>query len=363
MSEVKKLSVEDIQNIENVIGYTFKNKKLLEQAFTRRSYTNEHWKEEGNEVLEFYGDRALDITVTSYLAKKLGADDEEGRYVPIKLAHDFEVVDEGYLSTLRSYLVCKRSLAEKITALDLMKYLRTGANDKSAVDSIKEDLFEAICGAIAIDSDWDFNIIIPIITNFFMLEEDVQEIIDGPDYVQAISEWHDKKFHRPILVWYDDFLKETWYEARIYIDPEGQNLEFCGRGSTELEAKNDALLAAYRELFEEGKRFKYYPDDILDIFKPGWLEPSKDNAINIVQEMYQAHILFKLDYEFEQDENDKNGNPLWKGTVKYSLNEHNHGEITCGHAESKTEIKKSCALILIKTVFDEYHYEKEFPLD
>lgn len=360
MSEERNLSVEDIQNIENVIGYTFKNKKIIEQAFTRRSYKNEHWEEADNEVLEFYGDRALDITVTSYLSKRLGCFDNEGRFISAKTPNDFEVVDEGYLTSLRSYLVCRSTLAKKITTLGLMKYLRTGASDNSAVDSIKEDLFEAICGAIAIDANWDFNIVVSVISKFYELEDTVKEIIKGPDYVQIISEWHYRKFHRPIEVWNDEYLARTdWYEVRIYIDPEGQNMEFIGQGSTSLEAKNNALLSAYRDLFDDGQRFIYYPDDILEIFKPGWLEPNLDNSINIVQEMMQSKLLEKIQYEFNQKGNNENGNPLWECKASYKFDDKNYGYCTVAVGESKAEVKKRAALSVIDVVFEKYHYSKD----
>ena len=49
--------------VQAQIGYTFKNIDLLNQAFTRRSYTEENGGE-NNEVLEFIGDKALDFAVT-----------------------------------------------------------------------------------------------------------------------------------------------------------------------------------------------------------------------------------------------------------------------------------------------------------
>lgn len=46
--------------VQEQIGYDFKNLDLLQQAFTRRSYTAENGGE-NNEVLEFIGDKALDL--------------------------------------------------------------------------------------------------------------------------------------------------------------------------------------------------------------------------------------------------------------------------------------------------------------
>ncbi len=57
--------------IEEKIGYEFENKMLLQQAFTRRSYSNEHNCED-NEVLEFIGDKVLDFIVVKILSESTG---------------------------------------------------------------------------------------------------------------------------------------------------------------------------------------------------------------------------------------------------------------------------------------------------
>lgn len=57
--------------VQGQIGYDFKNLDLLQQAFTRRSYTAENGGE-NNEVLEFIGDKALDFVIVKLLIKKYG---------------------------------------------------------------------------------------------------------------------------------------------------------------------------------------------------------------------------------------------------------------------------------------------------
>lgn len=57
--------------VQGQIGYDFKNRDLLQQAFTRRSYTAENGGE-NNEVLEFIGDKALDFMVVKLLIQKYG---------------------------------------------------------------------------------------------------------------------------------------------------------------------------------------------------------------------------------------------------------------------------------------------------
>lgn len=62
----------EFKMVQAQIGYTFKNIDLLNQAFTRRSYTEENGGE-NNEVLEFIGDKALDFAVIKILIEKFGA--------------------------------------------------------------------------------------------------------------------------------------------------------------------------------------------------------------------------------------------------------------------------------------------------
>lgn len=57
--------------VQAQIGYQFNNLDLLNQAFTRRSYSEENGGE-NNEVLEFIGDKALDFAVIKLLIAKYG---------------------------------------------------------------------------------------------------------------------------------------------------------------------------------------------------------------------------------------------------------------------------------------------------
>ncbi len=58
--------------VQEQIGYDFKNLGLLQQAFTRRSYTVENGGD-NNEVLEFIGDKALDFVIVKLLVQELRA--------------------------------------------------------------------------------------------------------------------------------------------------------------------------------------------------------------------------------------------------------------------------------------------------
>ena len=61
----------NLQFIQDQIGYTFNNLDLLQQAFVRRSYSQENGGE-NNEVLEFIGDKVLDFFAVKFLTEKYG---------------------------------------------------------------------------------------------------------------------------------------------------------------------------------------------------------------------------------------------------------------------------------------------------
>ena len=58
---------DSIEFIESQINYSFHNKFLLQQAFTRKSFTQEHEEYESNEVFEFLGDSELNSIVTKWI--------------------------------------------------------------------------------------------------------------------------------------------------------------------------------------------------------------------------------------------------------------------------------------------------------
>ena len=150
----------DLEKIQNDIGYHFRNYDLLQQAFIRRSYATENGGED-NEVLEFIGDKALDIVVVKILIEIFGfyvseCDDYDQN-------NDFDEFcceySEGKLTNIKKKLVCKKTLANCIDILGFADLLIMGRGDQhnhiEQEDSVKEDLFEAIIGAVVLDSKWD----------------------------------------------------------------------------------------------------------------------------------------------------------------------------------------------------------------
>lgn len=133
------LSTENIKKIEKTLGLEFKDKNLLEQSLTHRSYLNEARTKslQSNERLEFLGDSILSFWVSAKIFKK------------------FLDFPEGKLTFIRTYLVKTETLtalARKLSLGDFMlmsKGEETGAG--RANPALLANCFEAVLGAIFID--------------------------------------------------------------------------------------------------------------------------------------------------------------------------------------------------------------------
>ena len=98
------LKKEALATIEQTIGYQFKDKQLISQAFTRSSYHYEHPEEQSNEVMEFVGDSVLSLLVVDNLLDRYTGKDGSGLY---------SCLNEGDFSSIRSFMVNKSFLAKK----------------------------------------------------------------------------------------------------------------------------------------------------------------------------------------------------------------------------------------------------------
>ena len=108
----------DLSKIQQIIGFNFKNLDLLQQAFVRRSYSNEHGGE-NNEVLEFIGDKILDFVVVKILSEEFGSLASEGDgYNPNEDFNEFvSEYQENKLSEIKKRLVEKDTLAKRISGV------------------------------------------------------------------------------------------------------------------------------------------------------------------------------------------------------------------------------------------------------
>lgn len=138
--EVKVAKMESMEELEQKIGYSFKNEALLRQALTHSSFSNEQkikkWK--NYERIEFLGDAVLELISSDYFYRT------------------YPDETEGNLTKMRAAAVCEQALAITARALDLGKYLVLGKGEEQnggrERDSIIADVVEALIGAVYLDS-------------------------------------------------------------------------------------------------------------------------------------------------------------------------------------------------------------------
>ncbi len=122
---------------------SFKNKKLLEQAFIHRSYINENsgLKLSHNERLEFLGDAVLELVVTDYLYNR------------------YPDNNEGDLTAFRSSLVNTITIGNVAKELNMGKYLLLSKGEAKDIgkgrDYILANTYEAFIGAVYLDQGYN----------------------------------------------------------------------------------------------------------------------------------------------------------------------------------------------------------------
>ncbi len=218
--------------LEERIGYQFQNPQLLLEALTHPSVVHEKKRKQfDNQRLEFLGDAVLQLVITEHLFARYG---EAG---------------EGRLTTRRSRLVSRESLKVRAAGLDLGRHLLMGRGEEASGgrqrDSNLGDAFEALLGAIYLDSDLET-------VRRFILEEmkaDLDRLEEEPlevnpkgqlqELLQAIS---------PRSPSYELFSQQGREHERVFqvrVIWEGQVLGE-GSGRSKKQAETAAALAALK---------------------------------------------------------------------------------------------------------------------
>ncbi len=225
----------DEKEIEKQIKYTFKNKSLLKRALTHRSSVKD--KKLSNERLEFLGDAVLELVVTEFLI------------------NNYPTIDEGKLSKIRAASVNTQTLSNIARKLDLSKYIIVGKSEKKEGivnnDSILEDTFEAIVGAIYLDRGLE------MARRFieFHLVDTIKAIAEKGiifDYKTHLQELTQKMFG--CLPTYE-IVKEEGQEHNktFYCDVFVDNVKYgSGTGKSKKEAEKNAAKEAVERLEKSG---------------------------------------------------------------------------------------------------------------
>lgn len=217
----------DLNEFQSKIGYTFKNRQLLEQALTHSSYANEkHMKKHSdNERLEFLGDAVLEIVSSEFL------------FI------NYPQKPEGELTKLRASIVCEPTLALCTKPLDLGKYLRLGRGEDHTGGrkrkSILSDALEAVIGAIYLDGG--FTNAKEFVLRFIMTDiENKQLFYDSKTILQEVVQGeHEKLTYDLISENGPDHNKSFTVEARV-----GSRVLGEGTGRTKKAAEQEAAYKA-----------------------------------------------------------------------------------------------------------------------
>ncbi len=232
MNALHRLS-QNLDLVEERLGYIFTHKDLLVMAFTHRSFVNEQKDPTPhNERLEFLGDSVLGLTIADYLYRRLPEH------------------SEGSLSQLRSKLVDAASCAARFRALQLEEFLLLGRGEQITEGkhktSICADAFEAIVGAIYLDAG------LPITKSFLLchFEAAIEAAIDSPprNYKAELQD-HTQKKHQTVPVY--KVVQETGPDhAKVFhvvVSVDGQDLGL-GIGNSKKEAEQRAAFEALSKI-------------------------------------------------------------------------------------------------------------------
>lgn len=132
-----------LTELQERIGYSFRQEGLLRQAVTHSSYANEkHMKKlSDNERLEFLGDAVLEVVSSEFLYR------------------NYPKLPEGDLTKLRASIVCEPTLALCTREIGLGDYLYLGKGEDltggRGRKSILSDALEAVIGAIYLDGGFE----------------------------------------------------------------------------------------------------------------------------------------------------------------------------------------------------------------
>lgn len=217
----------DFSKFEKTVGLVFKDKALLRQAFTHRSYLNENrgLRIDHNERLEFLGDAVLELIITDYLF------------------HKYPAKPEGELTSYRSALVNSTTLAEVALKLGMNDYLLLSHGESKdtgrARTYILANTYEAFLGAVYLDQGYEgahkF-----VADHVFKL---IDKIVESGDWIDAKSRFQERAQEQEGVTPSYKTVKEAGpdhdkhFTVGVYL---GNDLVTTGEGRSKQEAEQSA---------------------------------------------------------------------------------------------------------------------------
>lgn len=172
------ITTNELTCIEDKIGYNFKNRELLEEAFTHRSYN----PTKNNEILEFKGDKILNAIIGFHLSEKFD-------------------LNEGMLTKLSIPFVNNKDLLPKVCLKHgLDKFINISDYEKNTKNSRENwipSLLEALIGAVFIDCERNWSITEKVVLRLYeeeliLDEKRIEEILHKYDPISFLKEYCDE---------------------------------------------------------------------------------------------------------------------------------------------------------------------------
>lgn len=225
----------DFEKLKKILELEAVNQELFVNAFTHRSYLNEHldYKGPSNERLEFLGDAVLQLLSSEHLFNK------------------YPLSPEGILTNYRSAIVCTPSIAEEAKKLGYGEFLflsngedATGGRDR---EYILANTFEAVLGAIYLDLGIESCRKFVEKTLFYK----VTRIVENEDYKDAKSKFQEtaqeKRAITPVYKvlesWGPDHEKS--FKVGVFL---GEDLYGVGEGKSKQKAEQSAAIEGLKKL-------------------------------------------------------------------------------------------------------------------
>lgn len=219
----EKERIKKLESLARKLSIKINNLQIFNQALIHSSYAHEQKESIGyNEKLEFLGDAVLNLVTSEYLYQK------------------FPEANEGILSKLRARIVSEPVLSMNARQMDIGQYLLLGRGEDSTGgrdrDSILANTFEAIIGAIYLDSGLDE-------AYKFIIEhmESEMNACNISDYKSQLQEYTQVKIKKiPVYRVVDEIgpEHEKIFDVELLID----NV-VCGRGKGRSKKQAEQLAA------------------------------------------------------------------------------------------------------------------------
>ena len=225
-----------IKDLENAIGYRFRNISLLQNALAHSSYANERWHNSllSNERLEFLGDSVLGMLVADYLYR------------------NFPDRPEGELTRMRADMVCEGTLAAAANRIGLGEHLLLGHGEDRlggrCRESILADAMESVIAASFLDGGLDAAL--GIVQKFILVEVPVKKL-HNVDYKTQLQELVQQKKNQALsYVLSGESGPDHDKQFRVSVILNGAEVG-TGTGRSKKRAEQDAARAAIEALFPD----------------------------------------------------------------------------------------------------------------